>query len=205
MNHGLVFLVGSPGSGKTHKALELARAIGKPTLAIDSARMIPPAAAPGVGSRDAALVQVYQVGGSCRWTPRTEAEFDSIFAAVERVGKRRPITVLVDELVFWTSSGYSPDHFLYCCRVQRDLELHLLVTTQQPQDLPGKIRNCASEVYGFKTVDRLALEGLRSWFNVDRVRALDITRHEFLRWSILDPGPATTPPAPPPVGVYPNP
>lgn len=183
--YGLEFYVGVPGCGKSFLALRRAAALGKPCLALDCRSMLPPECAPEVYSLDGAIRRVFDQGESVRFKPRTVGELDGAFAAARKIGKRFPVTILVDETFVFLSAGYCPPILEDCCRTQRGLDLHVYMTTQQPQDVPSKIRNCASAAFVFKCGDENSIKAVRSWApDAARVAALSKENHEYLSWSV---------------------
>lgn len=183
--YGLEFLVGVPGCGKSFLALRRAAALGKPVIALDCRSMLPPECAPEVHTLDAAIRRVYDQGESVRFRPRTVGELDGAFAAARRIGKRFPISILLDESFVFLTAYYCPPALEDCCRTQRGLDLHIFVTTQQPQDIPARVRNCASAAFVFKCGDKLSIKAVSSWApDPERVAALSKDKHEYIAWAV---------------------
>jgi hypothetical protein len=183
--YGLEFYVGVPGCGKSFLALRRAAALGKPVIALDCRSMLPPECAPEVHTLPAALRRVFDLGESVRFRPRTVPELDGAFAAARKVGKRFPVTIIFDEPFVFLSANYCPPVMEDCCRTQRGLDLHIFLTTQQPQDIPARVRNCASAAFVFKCTDENSIKAVRSWApDPARVAALSKENHEYIAWSV---------------------
>lgn len=181
---GLNLYIGAPGMGKTVAALADAAALEKAVFVIDSAGVdLPP------GCRGAALhhsrrsaLEAYGAGFSVRYVPKTPRDFEALGAAFEagRYG-----VVVVDELVHWTSANYCPEAWERLCRLHRHYFTDLFLTTQQPQDVPAKVRNCTTRAKVFNCSDPAALEAVSHWADPARVAVLP--PFQWLEWRLNRP------------------
>lgn len=178
---GVRFYIGEPDTGKTYLMLADAKRSKLPFIFVDSRgdgknpRYLPPL----VGGPFEAIDRAFGAGKAARFIPKSEAQVDCLFAAAEKV--RVPCCIGIDELVFWTTASYCPEHLLYCCRTYGHLgPLSVLATTQAPQDVPSKIRQCPTDVFLFRSTDARAREALRQWSGEADLAALP--NRKFLHW-----------------------
>lgn len=178
---GLNLYIGSPGMGKTVAALGDAAALEKAVFVIDSAGVDLPASVSGARlyhSRREALA-AYGAGFSVRYVPRSPEDFAALGAAFEAGRYAVPV---VDELVHWTSANYCPESWERLCRLHRHYFTDIFLTTQQPQDVPTKVRNCATRVKIFRCSDPRALEAVAHWANPEAVAVLP--PFQFYEWRL---------------------
>lgn len=176
----LELCVGAPGTGKTHTALADAAALGQPVFVVDSNGVDLPTNISGARlypSRKAAF-EAYGAGESVRYIPKNVADFDALGAGFYH---GRNAVVVVDELVNWTSAQVCPDSWLELTRLHRHVFCSIFLTTQQPQDVPAKIRNCITRAKIFRCSDPNALDAISHWADVAAVAALP--DKQFLEWT----------------------
>jgi hypothetical protein len=156
---GLSLYIGAPGMGKTTAALRDAAALEKAVFVIDSAGVVKVNGAQVYKSRREAFA-AYGAGFSVVYIPKGPADLEAL---AEGFAKGRHAAVVLDELVYWTSAGYCPPALEKICRLHRHYELDLFFTTQQPQDVPGRVRNCATRVRVFRCSDARSLAAVDQW------------------------------------------
>lgn len=185
---GLNLYIGAPGTGKTFGALHDADELVRPVFIVDSAGVVD--AAHGTDPGNAVLCssrpeafQRYGQGQSVRYLPRSAADLDALFAGFNR-GKN--CVVVLDEIVHWTTAQYAPEHLQLSARLQRHYGLDLYFTTQQPQDVPARIRNCATRVKVYRCSDARALAACQQWADPEQVARLPVgaPAWPFIEWRL---------------------
>lgn len=180
---GFTFYVGEPHTGKTYLALYRAAESRRPLLMIDSTGARPlPHMPPLVNSRHDAIKAVWGRGEACRYIPKSVKDVDAIFAGCKPNAARIGVCILVDELSFWTSSAYAPPNMEDCIRTNQHVNLDVHVTTQAPQDIPPRLRNCASAVVAFRCSDDRVLSILKGRFPNDVETIRTLPNHKAVEW-----------------------
>jgi ATPase family protein associated with various cellular activities (AAA) len=190
---GLNLYIGAPGTGKTFAALLDADALNRPVFIVDSSGVVDAEHGTDCGaavlcrSRSEAWVR-YGGGESVRYIPKDENDLNALFAGLNAAGSA---AVVLDEIVHWTTGQYCPPDLLLSARLQRHYHLDLFFTTQQPQDVPSKIRNCATSVKVFKCSDQRALQACEQWAPPDIVQNLErgAPHYPYVFWGIDSPAP----------------
>lgn len=146
---GLRWYVGSPGCGKTTRALadaiELVAETGYPLVALDSAAVDQLAVLPAASSVEELIAAVWERGFHRRLVPRDQSDVERLLAACYAAGR---VVLLVDESAFWlTSRRGTQSWLLRMMRSHRHARLWLLLTTQHLSgDVPQEALACSPEM-----------------------------------------------------------
>lgn len=125
---------------------------------------------------------------SIRWVPRSAQEFDAMAAAVlsaQAEAEKRDIPELewnTDEIAAYTTAHYAPENFERVVRWHRHLRCEVRMTTQDPKDVPRKLRNCIRHVYCFRLEEEESLRVMKRWFDVEKVKKL--REREYLEYHV---------------------
>lgn len=108
--------------------------------------------------------RLYRTHEGCVFTPSNDREFAALMAGVctQKTGR---CAVLIDEWTVWgMHSSYTPRPLRDGIRMHRHLMIDWHITTQAPQDLEARIRNCMTHVWAFRNTDLNAQKVLVQWF-----------------------------------------
>jgi DNA helicase HerA-like ATPase len=212
---GIVFCVGTTGTGKTTLAYELAvKSAGEracPLIIVDSAGVMRAEGAVKIESPDASqedetfkriVETVWGSGHHVIYEPRDEADANRLFEAIRAGGN---VVLLIDEASYWARGNSASPALLRLSRVHRHSGVDIFVTTQYPADLNPLLWNCKSEVYIFRNPSSASLERLEDECylteeELEEVRTLP--NYEYRKWEGghgVTPKPAAPPAEAPPV------
>jgi len=129
-----------------------------------------------------AIIRAYSKGENVRWIPLDRRQVNALCAGILRRGG---VELLLDEITFWTLSGWAPQHLDALIRTHAPpLDVRIRMTTQDPMGFTRKLRTCVSDVYGFRLEDDAALSWVRMWFK-ERTPALkSLKKRKYFEWHV---------------------
>lgn len=175
-----VLVVGCPGSGKTTKALELAREeigkSGRPLLVLDPGRVKPLEEIPEAEDIRELVYAVWDRGAHCRYCPDAEAEWDKVWDVIRKLGR---MIVLVDEARYFMSAYRLSLPAVLATRILRHLEVSVILTTQSYGDIPRGISSIAGELYVYRCTAPRDLERLKEDHALDPAEISTLEQFKF--------------------------
>lgn len=99
----------------------------------------------------------------CIFMPRSLEAFEQLCAGAltEKTGR---IAFLIDEWAMLCTQRWVPRPLSDGIRTNSHINVDFYITTQCPQDIESRLRNCIQEVYAFQNADVNAQKCLRQWF-----------------------------------------
>ena len=161
-------ICGCPQSGKTTKALELARQealeTGFPVLALDPGRVRQLEDIPEAESFRELVYAVWDRGTHSRICPESEESWNRVWTAIRKLGR---CIVLVDEARFFVNAFKMSLPAVLATRVLNHLRVSIILTTQSYGDLPRSLSSVATELHVFRCTAPRDLERLREDYGLD--------------------------------------
>jgi len=173
-------ICGCPQSGKTTKALDLARQAalltGFPILALDPGRVAQLEDIPEAESFRELVYSVWDRGVHSRICPESEASWDRVWQAVRRLGR---CIVLVDEARFFVNAFKLSLPAVQATRILNHLQVSLILTTQSYGDIPRSLSSVATELWVFRCTAPRDLERLREDHGLDPAEVAALPKWSF--------------------------
>jgi len=174
-----VLICGCPGSGKTTKALEIAREevgrLGFPLLALDPGRVKQLEDIPEAENIRELVYAVWDRGVHTRYCPESDAEWDKVWSLLRKLGR---CIVLVDEARYFMSAHRLSLPAVLATRILRHLKVSVILTTQSYGDIPRGIASVAGELYVYRCTAPRDLERLKEDHGLDPAEVAALPQYQ---------------------------